>query len=65
MCGWAIVTMFQFFLTGKTTFLVTRALLGFMQGGFIPDLVLYLSCEIHVSLDSSRSNWARRLLHQE
>ncbi|KAF4616388.1 hypothetical protein D9613_008671 [Agrocybe pediades] len=43
MSAWSIVTMAQFFLTGKTSFLVCRALLGFLQGGFIPDLILYLS----------------------
>ncbi|KAF6757620.1 allantoate permease [Ephemerocybe angulata] len=43
MCAWSIVTMAQFFLNGRTTFLVCRGVLGFMQGGFIPDLILYLS----------------------
>ncbi|KIM42177.1 hypothetical protein M413DRAFT_18580 [Hebeloma cylindrosporum] len=43
MCAWSIVTMFQFYLTGKTSFLICRAFLGFIQGGFIPDLILYLS----------------------
>ncbi|KAL5504939.1 hypothetical protein ACEPAH_7602 [Sanghuangporus vaninii] len=43
MVAWSIVTMFQFFLTSKWNFLLCRALLGFIQGGFIPDLILYLS----------------------
>ncbi|RXW22209.1 hypothetical protein EST38_g3632 [Candolleomyces aberdarensis] len=43
MCGWSILTMGQFWLSGRTSFLVCRALLGFMQGGFIPDLILYMS----------------------
>ncbi|KAI1206841.1 MFS general substrate transporter [Annulohypoxylon truncatum] len=37
------VSASQFALNGRTTFLVCRALLAFLQGGFIPECVLYLS----------------------
>lgn len=33
----------QAFLTGETSFYVCRALLGLLEGGFIPDNILYLS----------------------
>lgn len=41
--SWSIVTICQFRLNGKGSFYACRALLGFLEGGFIPDLVLWLS----------------------
>jgi MFS transporter, ACS family, DAL5 transporter family protein len=43
MTLWSIVAMSQVFLSGKKSFLACRALLGILEGGFIPDLVLWLS----------------------
>lgn len=66
MCLWSIITMVQFFLNGRKTFLVCRALLGFMQGGFIPDLILYLSCAPFVTFyHTPQLTQGFRLLHQE
>ena len=43
MVSWSIVACTQCRLEGRTTFYVTRALLGLIEGGFIPDVILYLS----------------------
>ncbi|KAH7379777.1 major facilitator superfamily transporter-like protein [Cadophora sp. MPI-SDFR-AT-0126] len=40
---WSIVAMSQSALSGKRSFYATRSMLGLLEGGFIPDIVLWLS----------------------
>lgn len=43
VCIWSIVSLTQFWIKSKAGFLVTRALVGAFEGGFICDMVLFMS----------------------
>ncbi|KAJ5706613.1 hypothetical protein N7488_006414 [Penicillium malachiteum] len=43
MVVWSMIGMCQGLITGHKSFYTTRALLGLIEGGFIPDALLYLS----------------------
>lgn len=43
ICLWGIVCACQSLIKSRTGFYLTRAFLGISQGGFIPDLILYLT----------------------
>ncbi|KAJ6086799.1 hypothetical protein N7467_005713 [Penicillium canescens] len=43
MISWSLVAACQAFLQGRASYLALRALLGLLEGGFIPDTVLFLS----------------------
>lgn len=43
MVGWSITAMCQAFLKNRAGFYAIKALLGLLMGGFIPDIVLWLT----------------------
>lgn len=43
MVSWSVVASMQAFISGRPSYWACRALLGLIEGGFIPDNILYLS----------------------
>ncbi|KAF2036264.1 MFS general substrate transporter [Setomelanomma holmii] len=44
MILWSFVAAAQFWLRSRSSFLACRALIELLQGGFIPDVILYMIC---------------------
>lgn len=64
ICLWSIVASSQFWISGNASFLVTRALLGVLEGGFIPDLVLWLSYFYTSRELPIRLRWVANCFHE-
>ena len=43
MVSWSLVASCQALMTNRNGFFICRFLLGVIEGGFIPDVILYLS----------------------
>lgn len=58
MIAWSIVAACQAFLShNKKAYFATRALLGILEGGFIPSAILYLSTFYKSTELPNRMNW--------
>lgn len=55
--SWSTICSAQFAITSRTGFFVTRWLLGAAQGGFIPDMCLYLSYFYTAKELNARLSW--------
>ncbi|KAK6205683.1 putative major facilitator superfamily transporter [Scheffersomyces amazonensis] len=57
ICLWSVIATSQAALQGKASFYATRALIGVLEGGFIADLVLWLSYFFTSKELSTRLSW--------
>lgn len=57
MISWSLVASMQAFLNGRGSFFACRCLLGLIEGGFIPDTILYLSYWYTSSELPGRLSW--------
>ncbi|KAK9385259.1 major facilitator superfamily domain-containing protein [Lipomyces mesembrius] len=57
MTLWAVISMFQIFIRESTFFLLSRAIIGACQGGFVPGMTFYLSSFYKSNELSMRYSW--------
>ncbi|KAJ5158818.1 uncharacterized protein N7500_008469 [Penicillium coprophilum] len=57
MVSWSLIAACQAFLKGRGSYLACRALLGLLEGGFIPDTILFLSFFYKSSELPKRLTW--------
>ncbi|KAJ5827336.1 hypothetical protein N7447_004099 [Penicillium robsamsonii] len=57
MISWSLIAACQAFLKGRGSYLACRALLGLLEGGFIPDTILFLSFFYKSSELPNRLTW--------
>ncbi|KAJ5494433.1 hypothetical protein N7463_010520 [Penicillium fimorum] len=57
MVSWSLIAACQAFLKGRGSYLACRALLGLLEGGFIPDTILFLSFFYKSSELPNRLTW--------
>jgi ACS family tartrate transporter-like MFS transporter len=57
MIGWGIVSMATMFVTGGSSFMAARVLLGVAEAGFFPGIVLYLTYWIPAAQRAKTGAW--------
>ncbi|OJD35549.1 major facilitator superfamily [Diplodia corticola] len=57
MVSWSVIASMQAFISGRKSFFLTRCLLGALEGGFVPEQILYLSYWYTSSEMPTRLSW--------